>query len=395
MLSERLDALPLAPSAPSAPSTALGGTRIVALWLWCMAAAVFVMVMVGGATRLTQSGLSIVEWNPVMGVVPPLGDADWRAAFEKYQTIPQYDRLNRGMSLDEFKTIYWWEWSHRLLGRLIGAGFLLPFLWFWRLGWVDRRLALTLAGIFALGALQGAVGWWMVASGLAGRVSVSQYRLAFHLTLASVIYAALVCTADRMMARAPERTSAHFPPAKERKIASTRPKSSFGIRAGAGALLALAILQIYLGALVAGLHAGLIYNTWPLIDGHIVPPAAELFFDRPWWRNLFENALTAQFDHRMLAYGLLALALGHFANVARRHPGGALARGAIAVAVAIVAQIMIGIMTLTQAAPLGLALLHQAMALIVLTAAALHAGRVLTRGAGGLSSAPNGVAVGT
>jgi heme a synthase len=382
------------------------------------------MVVVGGATRLTQSGLSIVEWNPVMGVVPPLGDADWRAAFEKYQTIPQYDRLNRGMSLDDFKTIYWWEWSHRLLGRLIGAGFLLPFLWFWRRGWVDRRLAMTLAGIFALGALQGAVGWWMVASGLAEKVSVSQYRLAFHLTLASVIYAALVCTADRMMARAPQGTayrvvesssadlaanvsgvtverSPMLPssarpresgdPAcspllldsrfrgNERKIISTRPESAFGIRAGAGALLALAILQIYLGAVVAGLHAGLIYNTWPLIDGHIVPPAAELFFNRPWWRNLFENALTAQFDHRMLAYGLLALALGHLANVARHHPGGTLATGAAAVAVAIVAQIMIGIMTLTHAAPLGLALLHQAMALIVLTAAALHAGRALTR----------------
>src|ERR1700680_379274 len=156
MLSERLDAVP---SAPSAPSAALGGSRIVALWLWCMAATVFVMVVVGGATRLTQSGLSIVEWNPVMGVVPPLGDADWRAAFEKYQTIPQYDRLNRGMSLDEFKTIYWWEWSHRLLGRLIGAGFLLPFLWFWRRGWVDRRVAPGLSGAFFLGGRAGAGGW--------------------------------------------------------------------------------------------------------------------------------------------------------------------------------------------------------------------------------------------
>jgi heme a synthase len=376
MLYERLDTVPLAPSA------ALGGSRIVGLWLWCMAVMVFIMVVVGGATRLTQSGLSIVEWDPVMGVVPPLGDADWRAAFEKYQTIPQYDRLNRGMSLDDFKTIYWWEWSHRLLGRLIGAGFLLPFLWFWRRGWVDRRLALTLAGIFALGALQGAVGWWMVASGLAERVSVSQYRLAFHLTLASVIYAALVCTADRMMARGPEKASARFAPAyatrNKRKIASARPQSALGIRAGAGALLALAILQIYLGALVAGLHAGLIYNTWPLIEGHIVPPAADLFFDPPWWQNFFENALTVQFDHRMFAYGLLALALGHLANVARRHPGGALATGAAAVAVAIVTQIVIGIATLTHAAPLGLALLHQATALIVLTMAALHAVRVLT-----------------
>ena len=396
MLSELHDAVPMAPSAPSAPcvpglsarSVPCRGTRIVAIWLWCMAAMVFAMVVVGGATRLTQSGLSIVEWNPVIGAVPPLRDADWRAEFEKYKTIPQYERVNRGMSLDEFKTIYWWEWSHRLLGRLIGAGFLLPFLWFWWRGWVDRRLAVALAGIFALGGLQGAVGWWMVASGLVDRVSVSQYRLAFHLTLASVIYAALVCTADRMMARAAlERPSARFPRAavsgSERigsKMGAAWAEKSFGVRAGAGALMALAVLQIYLGALVAGLHAGLIYTTWPLIEGHIVPPAAELFFDRPWWRNLFENALTVQFDHRMLAYGLVALALVHGANVWRSHPGGALATGALTVAVAIAAQIMIGIMTLTQAAPLGLALLHQATALIVLTMTALHAGRAVRVG---------------
>jgi cytochrome c oxidase assembly protein subunit 15 len=160
------------------------------------------MVVVGGATRLTESGLSIVEWQPVAGVIPPLGEADWQAAFEQYKTIPQYERLNAGMSLDDFKTIYWWEWGHRLLGRLVGAAFLLPFLWFlWR-GFIDRRLGLALGGIFALGALQGVVGWWMVASGLAEGVSVSQYRLAFHLTLACIIYAALLWVADRTAASA-------------------------------------------------------------------------------------------------------------------------------------------------------------------------------------------------
>src|SRR6202030_3764126 len=213
--------------------------RAVGLWLWCVAGLVFAMVLVGGATRLTESGLSIVECKPVTGVIPPLGETDCQAEFAKYKTIPQYERLNRGMSLDEFKTIYWWEWSHRLLGRLIGAAFLLPFLWFlWR-GSIDRRLGLALAGIFALGAVQGAVGWWMVASGLTERVVVSQYRLAFHLTLACLIYAALVWTADRIAMGAPAATPRR-------------------IGLGAACLLVLVVAQIYLGALVAGLHAGLI-----------------------------------------------------------------------------------------------------------------------------------------
>src|SRR5579871_6489337 len=189
--SSALDETFAAQSGASKPSAA----RAVGLWLWCVAALVFAMVIVGGATRLTESGLSIVEWKPVTGVIPPLGEADWQAEFAKYKAIPQYERLNRGMSLDEFKTIYWWEWSHRLLGRVIGALFLLPFLWFlWRRSF-DRRTGFALAGIFALGAVQGAVGWWMVASGLAERVSVSQYRLAFHLTLACMIYVALLWAA--------------------------------------------------------------------------------------------------------------------------------------------------------------------------------------------------------
>ena len=163
-----------------------------------MAALVLAMVLVGGATRLTESGLSITEWRPVMGTLPPLGEAQWQAEFEKYQAIPQYHALNQGMSLDAFKTIYWWEWTHRLIGRVIGAAFLLPFLWFlWR-GWVGPGLRGRLWFIFGLGALQGAVGWWMVASGLADRIEVSQYRLATHLVLACVIYVALIWTAQRL-----------------------------------------------------------------------------------------------------------------------------------------------------------------------------------------------------
>ena len=269
------------------PEPAGSARGLMRLWIACLATLVFAMVVVGGATRLTQSGLSIVEWKPVTGVVPPLSQTQWQAEFDKYKTIPQYQQLNRGMSLDEFKTIFWWEWSHRLLGRALGAAFLLPFLFFlWR-GLIDRRLAGALLGIFALGAFQGAVGWWMVSSGLTERVVVSQYRLAFHLTLACVIYAALVVTADRYGA---PTLSAPAP----RRIGIT-----------AAGLAVLVIAQIYLGALVAGLHAGLIYNTWPLIDGALVPPG--LLFGEPAWRNFFENTLTVQFDHRMVAYGLVAV----------------------------------------------------------------------------------------
>ena len=227
--------------------------RLVRLWLLAVAALVLATVLVGGATRLTRSGLSIVEWKPVTGILPPASrSSNGRRNSKNIKTIPQYRELNRGMSLDDFKTIYWWEWTHRLLGRLIGAAFLLPFLFFlWR-GWIEPRWRARLWGIFGLGALQGAVGWWMVASGLSERVSVSQYWLAFHLTLASVIYAALLWTAQRLAPR----------PALE---APAR------IRAGAAALLVLVLVQIYLGALVAGLDAGLTYNTWPLIDGALVP----------------------------------------------------------------------------------------------------------------------------
>lgn len=329
--------------------------RFVRAWLAAVAALIFAMVLVGGATRLTESGLSIVEWKPITGVVPPLSDAGWRAEFDAYKTIPQYQELNRGMSLDEFKTIYWWEWTHRLLGRVIGAVFLLPLLFFlWR-GWIAPLLRLRLWCIFALGAFQGAVGWWMVASGLAGRTSVSQYRLAFHLTLAASIYAAVLWTLQGLRPAAP---------------ASRR------IRATAVVLVGLVLLQIYLGALVAGLNAGLIYNTWPLIEGRFIPPAAELFSISPAWRNLFENVLTVQFDHRMVAYTIFVVAILHLADVSRNARAGAALRGALVVAAAVILQASLGIFTLLSQAPLGLSLLHQGMGLLVLTAAALHAAKL-------------------
>ena len=329
--------------------------RAVRLWLLAVAALIFAMVLVGGATRLTESGLSITEWQPVTGVLPPLTDAGWNAEFDKYKAIPQYQQINRGMTLGEFKAIFWWEWAHRLLGRVIGAAFLLPFLWFlWR-GYVEPGLRWRLWTIFGLGAFQGGVGWWMVASGLAGRTEVSQYRLAFHLTLACAIYVATVWTADRLA---------------ERRTPAAAPR----LRLGALALLMLVLAQIYLGALTAGLRAGLVYNTWPQIDGAFIPAAARLFLDQPLWRNFFENTLTVQFDHRMMAYTVLLVALLHAVDALRAR--GPAATGAVVLACAVTLQATLGILTLLYVAPLALALAHQGMALVVLTLASLHAARL-------------------
>ena len=328
--------------------------RAIRLWLLAVAALMFVTVVVGGATRLTESGLSIVEWKPVTGVVPPLDASAWQAEFDKYKTIPQYRERHAGMSLDEFKTIYWWEWTHRVLARLVGAAFLVPFLWFlWR-GWVEPPLRARLWTIFGLGAALGVVGWWMVASGLSGRVTVSQYWLAFHLTLACLIFAAVLWTAQGLLPR-PDIVA----PAR--------------VRAGALAVLALVVIQIYLGALVSGLRAGLIYNTWPLIDGSLVPETARLFFHAPLWRNFFENTLTVQFDHRMIAYVLELFVLLHAIDVARTLREGPVLTGALALASVVTLQGALGIATLLHQAPLALALLHQAMALAVLAVAVVHA----------------------
>ena len=331
--------------------------RAVETWLLVVAALMVLTLVVGGATRLTESGLSIVEWKPVTGVLPPLSEDAWQAEFAKYQTIPQYRERNRGMALAEFKIIYWWEWAHRLLARLVGAVFLLPFLWFlWR-GSIEQGLRRRLWSLFGAGALLGAVGWWMVSSGLADRVSVSQYRLAFHLTLASAIYAAILWTARGLAPGAPV----------------TVPRR---LQATAVGLVELVLLQIYLGALVAGLDAGLSFNTWPLIDGALIPAADRLWFETPAWRNLFENALTVQFQHRMLAYGIWLAALLHAADAARTRAAFA---GALALALAVTAQAGIGIATLLQQAPLALALSHQATAIVVLTIAVVHAQRLSPR----------------
>ena len=341
------------------PSKLVDSRRAVRAWLFSVAALIAIMVLVGGATRLTESGLSIVEWKPVTGTLPPLDQAQWEQAFEAYRQIPQYRQLNAGMTLSEFKTIFWWEWSHRLLGRVIGVVYLLPFLYFlWR-GGMGSELKRRLWLIFGLGALQGAVGWWMVASGLSERIEVSQYRLATHLVLALLIFAAVVWTLRRLS----ERPSL---------VVSLRLKIT------SAALLVLTFAQLYLGALVAGLRAGLIYNTWPDIDGAFIPSGARLWFEQPWWRNLFENTLTVQFEHRMTAYALFAIALLHaFDAIVSR--AGAAARGALWLAAAVTLQALLGILTLINQVPLAFALSHQAVAILVLTLAVLQAERLAGR----------------
>jgi cytochrome c oxidase assembly protein subunit 15 len=326
--------------------------RAVRRWLWTIAVLVAAMVMLGGATRLTGSGLSITEWNLATGVLPPLSEAAWLAEFEKYKAIPQYQFINKGMSLAAFKFIYFWEWAHRFLGRLVGVAFALPLVWFWWRGKVGRELGTKLLVLFALGGLQGFIGWWMVASGLSVRTDVSQYRLAVHLTLACVIFVAIVWVATTLLPRS-------------RQAGRGR---SFGL-----ALIVLALLQVFLGAIVAKTGAGLTFNTWPLIDGRLVPAFEQLWAMSPWWRNAFENVMAVQFNHRMGAY-LLWIAAFLYAVLLWRRRATDRAQ-AWALFGVITAQAMLGIVTLLYAVPLALGLAHQAGAVLVLAIAAFHVAR--------------------
>lgn len=330
------------------------------LWLFVVAAMIFAMVVVGGSTRLTGSGLSITEWAPIMGAIPPLSEADWAAAFAKYREIPQYRLENAGMGLDEFKAIFWWEWSHRLLGRAIGLVYAIPLVWFVVSGAIGRARLPRYLVLLVLGGLQGFVGWWMVASGLVDRVTVAPYRLAVHLTLASVIFAAVLWTALTCG-----------------KSSRQRRRSPI-LRIGAGATLGWVIFQIFLGALVAGNHAGLVYNTWPSMNGHFAPP--DLMTWEPWWRNFFENHAMVQFLHRLGAYVLFALAIGQFALVVITARTAAARVSAFALGLAVAFQLLVGIATLLMQVPMSLALTHQAMAMIVLIAAVFHAVSVFAPG---------------
>jgi cytochrome c oxidase assembly protein subunit 15 len=346
---------------------ALRNRALVRGWLYSVLVVLFALVLVGGATRLTDSGLSITEWKPIHGVIPPLSDADWQEEFEKYRQIPEYRQVNRGMSLDAFKTIFWWEWAHRILARGVGFLFALPLLFFWATGRIERGLMPKLLGILALGGLQGAIGWWMVASGLVERVDVSQYRLATHLTIAAAIFAATMIVARGL--------------APHSEAEAGRETQRF-----AGLLVLLTLVQIYLGGLVAGLDGGMSYNTWPLMDGKVVP--GDMLILEPVWRNFFENPKTVQFVHRLGAYIVFAAALWHMISVRRREPGTTHARRAIVLFHLVLAQALIGIATLVMQVPLHWALLHQGFALIVLGFAAAH-----WRGAKGAYPLPGEIAI--
>jgi heme a synthase len=332
-------------------------SRSVAAWLFLIAAMVVAMVVVGGATRLTGSGLSITEWKPLRGVIPPLNPAQWRAEFDHYKQIPQYRLLNQGMTLGQFQFIYGWEWAHRLLGRLIGAVFFVPLLVFLLLQKIPRRLVWRCWLLFGLGALQGLVGWWMVASGLTKLVYVAPERLATHFGLALVVYMLAVWTGWEAWSGRP-RSTEHF-----------APTVWIGWASG---LAALVFLQMILGALVAGNHAGLVYNDWPMMNGRFVPAeyAARGGEGHGLWATLVHSQAAVQFNHRITAYLVLAIVLALSLTVinAKRAPA-VLKTWSLGLIGVTLMQVLLGIATLMAGAPLWLSILHQLWAVALLTTA--------------------------
>lgn len=326
--------------------------RIIGSWLFTIAALVFVMVGVGGITRLTDSGLSITEWLPLLGAIPPLSDQDWALAFDKYRQIPEYHLINKGMSLEAFKFIYWWEWGHRQLGRFIGLAFFLPFVFFlWR-GYISRSLIMPLIGLFILGGLQGVMGWYMVSSGLVDRVDVSQYRLVAHLGLALVIFAYAFWLGMRL----------HI-------YGDAVPHSGARVAFG-GVLVALVFGQSLLGGFVAGTDAGMTYNSWPLLDGQWVPDA--LYGVSGTIKDAFEHHLTIQFNHRVMAYILILAVILEFLHCHFTPTDRRIRRSALALIGAVTVQAVIGILTVLHSVPLALGGLHQLGAVVLLAAALWH-----------------------
>ncbi|MDO1558686.1 COX15/CtaA family protein [Brevundimonas sp. 2R-24] len=325
-------------------------SRAVAIWLFITAGLVAAMILVGGATRLTDSGLSITEWKPVTGVIPPLSQADWLEDFRRYQAIPEYQLVNAGMSLEQFKTIYWWEWGHRFLGRLIGLVFAIPFAAFLITRRMPRRLVWRCAGLLALGGLQGAIGWWMVASGLSERVDVAPERLTVHLGMAFIVLALLVWTGLEAL-KGPDLT-----------------RSPQGWTQAAAFLLGLIFVQCLLGALVAGNDAGFVYNTWPSMEGALIAPVD---WSRGAMAFLHDKALV-QFVHRMGAYAVLLAAVGYALQVSRSRPAEGVGAAAYTVLGVVCLQALLGIITLVSGTPLWLGLLHQAGAIAALTVATIN-----------------------
>jgi len=328
-----------------------GRSQAVATWLVGVTMIVFCMVVVGGATRLTGSGLSITEWKPVSGIVPPLSGADWAKDFALYQTTPQYHQVNAGMTLAEFKSIFWWEWFHRLLGRLVGLAFALPFFTLLALRRIPMRLIWRCAILLGLGGLQGLVGWWMVQSGLEHRISVAPERLATHLGLAFVLFCALIWTAMEAWSGQPRARAART---------GAWPIASI-------VFFAAVFLQCMLGALVAGNQAGLIDNDWPLMNGYLAPPD---YAKATLWATLAHSQAAVQFNHRMMAYAVVIAAVGIAGSgLNSRILMGQSRSLALAVGVVAVLQACLGVATLMLRVPLPLALIHQAGAAILLALA--------------------------
>lgn len=330
-----------------------GGARgAIRIWLMILFALVVLMIAVGGLTRLTDSGLSITEWRPFTGAIPPLNAADWRSEFAKYQGIDEFRIQNQWMQLSDFKVIYWWEWGHRQLGRVVGLVWAVGFFWFLLrrqipTGWTPR-----LVFIGALGGMQGAIGWWMVSSGVTAGESmtdVASYRLATHLGLAFIILGFIAWY--MMMLSRPERDLMQARRGKEAKL--------FGLSTG---LLHFAFLQILLGALVAGIDAGRSYTDWPLMGGQLFPASA--FLLEPWWRNLFESPGLVQFIHRVVGYALLAFAI--FVWLKGRKSAHPKTQSAFNIAFGVLcAQIVLGIVTVLYAAPVQIAIVHQLLAVFL------------------------------
>lgn len=321
--------------------------RVIAGWLLLCCAMIFAMVVLGGVTRLTGSGLSMVEWDPIFGVVPPLNQAEWQEVFDKYRTSPEYQKVNMHIEVDDFKSIYWFEFAHRLLGRTIGTVFLLPFLFFlWR-GWLRRPLIPKLVAMFVLGGLQGALGWYMVASGLVDNPHVSQYRLTAHLVAAFIIYGYIFWVALDLLSAQHERLA----------------EAPYRLRFATLLFLLLVLVTISSGGFVAGLKAGHAYNTFPLMDGKLIPEV--IFLLEPRWHNFFENIATVQFDHRLLA--MLVLISGITLWVYARGLPAAFRLRAHLLLGMIGIQVILGISTLLLHVPVALASAHQAGALVLLT----------------------------
>lgn len=327
-----------------------GARRAIRGWLMMLFALVVVMIAVGGLTRLTDSGLSIVEWAPISGAIPPVTAEDWEREFDAYRQIPEYQLQNRGMSLAEFQFIYWWEWGHRQLGRVIGLVWGIGFLWFWLRGRIPAGWTMRLLGLGALGGLQGAIGWWMVASGLTGTMlDVASYRLAIHLGLAFVILGLIAWYIFLLGRREADL------------MAARRGRDAKLFSLGTG-LMHFAFLQILLGALVAGIDAGRNFPDWPLMAGGFLPP--DLFALQPWWRNLFEDAGLVQFLHRMAGY--LLFIFGVVVWLRARNSANAATRFAFNAVFAMLSlQVVIGIVTVIYMAPWHIAIVHQFGAVVL------------------------------